>query len=87
MDESEAERRVTAGPLVGNLGSATVTKETPATELIRAYRERGGSLEVLACELGVSHWTVYRWARGLTEPQGLHWRELQRVAGEGDTHG
>lgn len=38
---------------------------------------RGEALQRLAADLGVSEWTVYRWARGITTPQGVHARILR----------
>ncbi len=53
-----------------------VVRLTEASEMLRALRARGVSLDEVAVECDVSWWTVLRWMRGERAPHPDNLRRL-----------
>ena len=79
MPQNEDPETLKTGPKGPLSYNYTIKRQTAASDLLAGFVAKGGDLEWLAKELQVSAWTVYRWARGITEPPRLYWRELTRT--------
>jgi hypothetical protein len=58
-----------------------VVRLTEASEMVRALRARGVSLDEIAVECGASWWTVLRWMRAERVPHPDNLRKLTALHG------
>ena len=64
-----------------------IVRLTETSEMIRALRARGVSLDEIAVECGVSWWTVLRWMRAERAPHPDNQRKLTTLHGRPSVSG